>query len=70
MLAADLVRDVRRIEGRRTRPRSLTLDDAAADQLGHACVSMTQDRYFGRRTTSAGAAGVLQQIVLPTTGKD
>lgn len=43
---------------------------AAADQLGHAHVSMTQDRYFGRRTTSTGAARVLQQIVLPTKGKD
>lgn len=34
---------------------------AAADQAGHAKVSMTQDRYFGRRTLDTGAADVLDQ---------
>ncbi|MET9023083.1 tyrosine-type recombinase/integrase [Actinopolymorpha sp. NPDC004070] len=37
---------------------------AAADQLGHAKVSMTQDIYMGRRVASMGAAAVLEQIVL------
>jgi integrase len=32
----------------------------AADQLGHAKVSMTQDRYFGRKTARTGAAAVLE----------
>ena len=32
----------------------------AADQLGHAKVSMTQDTYFGRRVTRTGAAAVLE----------
>ena len=32
----------------------------AADQLGHAEVSMTQDSYFGRNLASTGAAGVLE----------
>ena len=32
----------------------------AADQLGHAKVSMTQDRYFGRGVVRTGAAGVLE----------
>ncbi len=32
----------------------------AADQLGHAKVSMTQDNYFGRHTGSTGAADVLE----------
>ncbi|HZG91312.1 MAG TPA: site-specific integrase [Pseudonocardia sp.] len=32
----------------------------AADQLGHAKVSMTQDSYFGRNVASTGAAGVLE----------
>src|ERR1700753_1642883 len=32
----------------------------AADQLGHAKVSMTQDRYFGRGVAKTGAAGVLE----------
>ena len=40
---------------------------AAADQLGHAKVSMTQDIYMGRRVASTGAAAVLEQIV-PTSG--
>jgi integrase len=31
----------------------------AADQLGHAKVSMTQDNYFGRKVAETGAAGVL-----------
>jgi integrase len=34
----------------------------AADQLGHAKVSMTQDNYFGRGTASTGAAGVLDVL--------
>ena len=38
---------------------------AAADQLGHAKVSMTQDNYFGRRVRKTGAAGVLQAINEP-----
>jgi integrase len=32
----------------------------AADQLGHAKVSMTQDNYFGRKTARTGAAKVLE----------
>ena len=32
----------------------------AADQLGHAKVSMTQDRYFGRKVVRTGAAAVLE----------
>jgi integrase len=32
----------------------------AADQLGHAKVSMTQDNYFGRMNGPTGAAGVLE----------
>lgn len=35
---------------------------AAADQLGHARVSMTQDGYFGRRTVVTGAAAVLEGL--------
>lgn len=35
---------------------------AAADQLGHVKVSMTQDRYFGRRISKTGAAKVLDGI--------
>jgi integrase len=35
---------------------------AAADQLGHAKVSMTTDVYFGRRVASTGAAAVLSAI--------
>lgn len=35
---------------------------AAADQLGHAHVSMTQDHYFGRRVAITGAATVLESI--------
>jgi integrase len=31
----------------------------AADQLGHAKVSMTQDNYFGRKVARTGAAEVL-----------
>lgn len=34
----------------------------AADQLGHARVSMVQDGYFGRVTTPTGAAGVLEAM--------
>jgi integrase len=32
----------------------------AADQLGHAKVSMTQDRYSGRKVARTGAAAVLE----------
>jgi hypothetical protein len=32
----------------------------AADQLGHAKVSMTQDRYFGRKVAPTGTAAVLE----------
>jgi integrase len=35
---------------------------AAADQLGHAKVSMTTDHYFGRRKRSTGAARVLEAV--------
>jgi len=34
----------------------------AADQLGHAKVSMTQDNYFGRKMARTGAAGVLNVL--------
>lgn len=36
---------------------------AAADQLGHSKVSMTQDRYYGRKVAKTGAAAVLEGIV-------
>ena len=32
----------------------------AADQLGHAKVSMTQDNYFGRKLARTGAAALLE----------
>jgi integrase len=35
---------------------------AAADQLGHAKVSMTQDHYFGRRIARTGAADLLESV--------
>lgn len=35
---------------------------AAADQLGHSKVSMTQDRYMGRKVRATGAAQVLQAL--------
>jgi integrase len=35
---------------------------ATADQLGHAKVSMTQDRYFGRRIVATGGAAVLEAV--------
>jgi integrase len=35
---------------------------AAADQLGHAKVSMTQDHYYGRRSAGTGAAAVLEAV--------
>ncbi|SDS57531.1 site-specific integrase [Actinopolymorpha singaporensis] len=38
---------------------------AAADQLGHAKVSMTQDVYMGRKVASTGAAAVLERLVNP-----
>jgi len=34
----------------------------AADQLGHAKVSMTQDNYFGRKVAKTGAAAVLAPL--------
>ena len=40
---------------------------AAADQLGHAKVSMTQDNYYGRRIAATGAAGVLEAVDQPPT---
>lgn len=33
---------------------------AAADQLGHANISMTQDKYFGRSASPTGATGVTE----------
>jgi integrase len=38
---------------------------AAADQLGHANVSMTTDVYFGRRLAATGAAAVLEAMNEP-----
>ncbi|WP_245160692.1 tyrosine-type recombinase/integrase [Blastococcus sp. CT_GayMR16] len=35
---------------------------AAADQLGHANISMTSDVYFGRKVLLTGAAAVLEII--------
>ena len=35
---------------------------AAADQLGHNKVSMTEDNYYGRDTDDTGAAPVLQAL--------
>jgi integrase len=35
---------------------------APADQLGHAKVSMTQDRYFGRKIRATGGAAVLEAV--------
>jgi integrase len=35
---------------------------AAADQLGHSKVSMTQDKYMKRRVSKTGAAGILESI--------
>ena len=32
----------------------------AADQLGHAKVSMAQDNHFGRKVARTGAAGLLE----------
>jgi integrase len=37
----------------------------AADQLGHAKVSMTQDNYFGRKVARAGAVEVLAIFAEP-----
>lgn len=39
---------------------------AAADQAGHAKVSMTQDHYFGRRVLDTGAADVLDRAFGPS----
>lgn len=38
---------------------------AAADQLGHAKVSMTQDNYFKRKVAKTGAAKVMEAVVEP-----
>jgi integrase len=38
---------------------------AAADQAGHAKVSMTQDHYYGRRTLDTGAADMLDRVLGP-----
>jgi integrase len=35
---------------------------AAADQLGHANPSMTQDVYMGRKVASTGAAAILEVL--------
>jgi integrase len=35
---------------------------SAADQLGHAKPSVTQDVYFGRNRRATGAAQVLEQL--------
>ncbi len=35
---------------------------AAADQLGHSAVSLTQDTYFGRKVADTGAARVLEDL--------
>lgn len=35
---------------------------AAADQLGHRRISMTTDRYFGRKTSATGASAVLEAL--------
>lgn len=35
---------------------------AAADQLGHAHVSMTTDVYFGRRVVATGARQVMEAV--------
>ncbi|MFG1928525.1 tyrosine-type recombinase/integrase [Cryptosporangium sp. NPDC048952] len=35
---------------------------AAADQLGHAKVSMTQDNYYGRNVADTDAAAVLEAL--------
>jgi integrase len=37
---------------------------SAADQLGHAKPSLTQDVYFSRKARSTGAAQVLEQLAL------
>ncbi len=45
------------------------LDDAAvstrkiSDQLGHSEVSMTQDRYLGRKLTDRQTADVLEELL-------
>ena len=36
---------------------------AAADQLGHAKVSKTQDNHFGRKVAKTGATEVLEAII-------
>lgn len=34
----------------------------AADQLGHAHVSMTQNTYYGRKTRATGAKKVMEKV--------
>ncbi|MFI5959320.1 tyrosine recombinase XerC [Cryptosporangium sp. NPDC051539] len=41
---------------------------AAADQLGHSKVSMTQDNYYGRNVADTGAATVLEALVPAAAG--
>jgi integrase len=43
---------------------------AAADQLGHAKVSMTQGHYFGRRIAHTGAADLLESVEPQDQGDD
>lgn len=43
---------------------------AAADQLGHAKVSMTQDHYFGRKVARTGAAEALRGIASTSAGDE
>lgn len=42
-------------------PQTVTARQAA-DQLGHAKVSRTQDNYFGRKVARTGAAGLLEVV--------
>lgn len=35
---------------------------AAADQLGHCHVSMTQERHYGRQVAETGAAAILELL--------
>jgi integrase len=64
------IRGYRRRRRVRTRKTVATLMDmaglsarAAADQLGHAKVSMTQDNYMGRHVARTGAATVMESII-------
>jgi integrase len=42
---------------------------AAADQLGHAKVSMVQDHYYGRKRAKTGAAGLLEAMQQPQSAQ-